>query len=90
MSAPPPALALLDGWPAPHARAAVLGPGRILDVRGDPTTSSPWASVTKLATALATLVAVEEEVVALDEPAGPPGATVRHLLAHASGLAFDG
>ena len=24
-----------------------------------------------------------------DEPAGPPGATVRHLLSHASGLAFD-
>ena len=26
----------------------------------------------------------------LDEPAGPPGSTVRHLLAHASGLSFDG
>jgi CubicO group peptidase (beta-lactamase class C family) len=26
----------------------------------------------------------------LDEPAGPPGATVRHLLAHASGLNFEG
>ena len=25
----------------------------------------------------------------LGEPAGPPGSTVRHLLAHASGLAFD-
>ena len=25
----------------------------------------------------------------LDEPAGPPGATLRHLLAHASGYAFD-
>jgi len=35
------------------------------------------------------LVAVEEEVVDLDQPAGPPGSTVRHLLAHASGLAFD-
>ena len=48
-----------------------------------------WASVTKLATALASLVAVEEGVVDLDEPAGPEGATVRHLLAHASGLPFD-
>ena len=27
---------------------------------------------------------------ALREPAGPPGATLRHLLAHASGLAPDG
>ena len=26
----------------------------------------------------------------LDEAAGPPGATVRHLLAHTSGLPFDG
>jgi CubicO group peptidase (beta-lactamase class C family) len=49
-----------------------------------------WASVTKLTTALATLVAAEEAVVDLDEPAGPPGSTVRHLLAHASGLPFDG
>jgi len=49
-----------------------------------------WASVTKIATAVAALVAAEEGVVDLDEPAGPPGATVRHLLAHASGLPFDG
>jgi CubicO group peptidase (beta-lactamase class C family) len=48
-----------------------------------------WASVTKLATAVAVLVAVDEGVVDLDEPAGPPGSTVRHLLAHASGLAPD-
>jgi CubicO group peptidase (beta-lactamase class C family) len=35
-------------------------------------------------------VAVEEEAVGLDDPAGPPGATVRHLLAHAAGLGPDG
>jgi CubicO group peptidase (beta-lactamase class C family) len=34
-------------------------------------------------------VALEEGTVDLDEPAGPSGSTVRHLLAHASGLAFD-
>jgi CubicO group peptidase (beta-lactamase class C family) len=45
--------------------------------------------VTKLATALAVLVAAEEGVVDLDEPAGPPGSTVRHLISHASGLSFD-
>ena len=49
-----------------------------------------WASVTKLCTALAVLVAVEERTLALDEPAGPPGATVAHLLAHASGLGPEG
>lgn len=61
----------------------------MLAARGDTTLAGDWASVTKIVTALAVLVAVEEETVALDEPAGPPGSTVRHLLAHASGLAYD-
>ena len=46
------------------------------------------ASVTKLLSAYGVLLAVEEGAVELDQPAGPPGSTVRHLLAHASGLAF--
>jgi len=85
------ALDLLDGWESPNAAAGVIGGEglEVLAVRGDPTRASSWASVTKLATALATLVAVEDGLVGLDEEAGPPGATVRHLLAHASGLAFD-
>ena len=45
--------------------------------------------MTKLATALATLVAAEEGAIDLDEPAGPEGSTVRRLLAHASGLPFE-
>jgi CubicO group peptidase (beta-lactamase class C family) len=49
-----------------------------------------WTSVTKLATSVAVLVAAEEGIVDVDEPAGPPGSTVRHLLAHASGLPFEG
>ena len=36
------------------------------------------------------LVAVERGLISLDDPAGPEGATVRHLLAHASGLPFEG
>ena len=48
-----------------------------------------WASVTKPITALAALVAAEEGTIELDEPAGPPGSTMRHLLAHASGLPFE-
>jgi CubicO group peptidase (beta-lactamase class C family) len=56
---------------------------------GDADRSFPWASVTKLCTALAVLVAVEEGTIALSDPAGAPGATVAHLLAHASGLAPD-
>ena len=54
---------------------------------GPDTRHFEWASVTKLATAVVALVAVEEGIVDLDEWAGPPGSTVRHLLAHASGLA---
>jgi CubicO group peptidase (beta-lactamase class C family) len=61
----------------------------VLAARGDTTLAGNWASVTKIVTALAVLVAAEEEAVSLDEPAGPPGSTVRHLLAHASGLAYD-
>lgn len=49
-----------------------------------------WASVTKLLTALAVHVACEEGTLALDTPAGPPGATVAHLLSHASGLGTEG
>jgi CubicO group peptidase (beta-lactamase class C family) len=49
-----------------------------------------WASMTKLCTSLAVLVAIEEGTLSLDQQAGPPGATVRHLLSHASGLAFRG
>jgi CubicO group peptidase (beta-lactamase class C family) len=45
--------------------------------------------VTKLLTGVAVLVALEEGAVELDEPAGPPGSTLRHLLAHASGLPPD-
>ena len=47
------------------------------------------ASITKLAAAYALHVAIEEGAIALSDPAGPPGATVRHLMCHASGLDFD-
>jgi len=81
---------LLDGWEAPEAAAGVVGGGTaVLAMWGDPDRPSPWASVTKLVTTLATLVAVEEGTLDLDDPAGPEGSTVRHLLAHTSGLAFD-
>ncbi|MDA8310778.1 MAG: serine hydrolase [Actinomycetota bacterium] len=67
-----------------------LRPGVLLaGATGDPGRRYPWASLTKLCTALAVLVAVEEGTLALSDPAGPPGATVAHLLAHASGLAPD-
>jgi CubicO group peptidase (beta-lactamase class C family) len=46
----------------------------------------PLASVTKLLTTMATLAAVEAGHIDLDQRVDAEGATVRHLLAHASGL----
>jgi CubicO group peptidase (beta-lactamase class C family) len=83
------ALAAIDDWPAPHASVAVVAPGGVLAAYGPTARPSRWASITKLATACAVLVAAEEGILDLDEPAGPPSSTVRHLLAHASGLGFD-
>ncbi len=99
------ALDLVATWPVGSAAAGVLArrplpgspPGApqlrpdvwLLGTVGEVDRTYPWASVTKLCTALAVLVAVEEGTLSLDDPAGPPGSTVAHLLAHASGLAPD-
>ncbi|MHA3700982.1 serine hydrolase domain-containing protein [Jatrophihabitans sp. YIM 134969] len=95
------ALAQLAGWPVPHAAAVVVAADRTVETAGEVEREFPLASVTKPLAALATLVAVEEEAVTLDGPlpsevlAGlppePPGElTLRHLLAHASGLDPEG
>ena len=80
---------LLADWPVDQAAAGVTDADGTSGVGGDPTWSTRIASVTKLLVGLAALVAVEQGALTWDEPAGPPGATVRHLLAHASGLNFD-
>jgi CubicO group peptidase (beta-lactamase class C family) len=82
------ALRQVEEWPCDHVSVAVAGAREA--VFGDMQRFYPWMSVTKLATAVAVLVAAEEGIVDLDEPAGPPGSTVRHLLAHASGLQAEG
>ena len=83
------ALALIDSWPADHAAAGVATVAEVVAVRGDVEHRFGWGSVTKLLVAYAALIAAEEGTLDLDEPAGPAGSTVRHLLAHASGLAWD-
>jgi len=84
------ALRQVADWPAPNVAAAVLDRAGELDATGERDRVFRWASVTKLLTAYACLIAAEEGTLDLDEPAGPPGSTVRHLLAHASGLPFEG
>ena len=84
------ALRQVDEWPAENVAAGVIADSRVVATHGDSGRRFRWASVTKPATALAVLVAAEEGTVDLDEPVGPPGSTVRHLLAHASGLPFEG
>lgn len=79
------ALDVLDDWPVPTAAAAVVGPSGVLAQHGDFARRFPLASVTKPLVARAAQIAVEEGAVELDTAAGPPGATVRHLLAHAAG-----
>lgn len=83
------ALRQVGGWPAATVAAAVVRNGEEIAVHGERDHVFRWASVTKLVTALAALVAAEEGTIDLDEPAGPEGSTVRHLLAHASGLPFE-
>ena len=82
------ALRQIGGWPGDHAAVGVAGAAEA--TWGDEGRRFAWASVTKPATAVTVLVACEEGIVDLDEQAGPPGATLRHLLAHASGLPLDG
>ena len=82
------ALDALADWPVPTAAAAVVGPSGVLAEFGDTARRFALASVTKPLVARAAQVAIEEGVVERDTPAGPTGSTVRHLLAHTSGLSM--
>ncbi|HXV91741.1 MAG TPA: serine hydrolase domain-containing protein [Pseudonocardia sp.] len=81
--------AVLD-WPVGHAAAAVVtADGTVAATAGETERLFRLASVTKLLSAYAVLVAVEEGAVEWETPAGPEGSTVRHLAAHTSGLSFS-
>jgi CubicO group peptidase (beta-lactamase class C family) len=84
------ALRQIESWPVPFAVAGVVTSEGRVETHGDTSRVLRLASVSKPVAALALMVAAEEGVVDLDEPAGPPGSTVRHLLAHTSGLPFEG
>ncbi|MGA1297850.1 MAG: serine hydrolase domain-containing protein [Ilumatobacteraceae bacterium] len=82
-------LQAVDHWPVDHVAVAVVRPDGIVASRGDIHRTFKLASVSKMLSAWAVLVAVEEGTVSLDDEVGPPGATLRHVLAHAAGYGFD-
>ncbi|WP_259144584.1 serine hydrolase domain-containing protein [Tsukamurella ocularis] len=81
----------LSDWPVDNVAGALLRTdvSRTVDAHGDVDRQYELASVTKLLVAYGVLVAIEEGAIELRQPAGPEGSTVEHLLAHASGVAFD-
>ncbi|HWL44072.1 MAG TPA: serine hydrolase domain-containing protein [Ilumatobacter sp.] len=90
------ALGLVDRWPVEHAAAVAVTPAGAAMLQRPGSDRFQLASVTKLLTTWAVLVAVEERTVSLDTPLDPTvdrvpeGVTLRHLLAHAAGFGFDG
>ncbi len=84
------ALDQIDGWDVPTAAAAVFDATGVVDRHGTTSRRFRLASVSKVLTAITVHVAIEEGSISLDDGAGPADSTVRHLLAHASGLAPDG
>jgi CubicO group peptidase (beta-lactamase class C family) len=83
---------LVADWPGRPAFAlarVTADEATIIASAGDLAAVRPWASVSKLALALAALRSVDRGDWSLDDPCGPPGATLAHLLSHASGLGFE-
>ncbi|ATG50996.1 penicillin-binding protein [Brachybacterium vulturis] len=72
-----------------EAAAIVLGPEGERARRGDVELIRPWRSVTKALTGFGAALALQDGRVDLEDAAGPPGATLRHLLSHASGYFYE-
>ncbi len=81
-------LSEIDDWPVDNVAAAVRH-GDSVVTRGDIDRRFALASLTKLITALAVLVAHEEGTTDLAAVVTESGATVADLLAHAGGIAPD-
>jgi CubicO group peptidase (beta-lactamase class C family) len=84
-----PVLTAVERWEVPAAGVVVTDAHGVLAARGAVDVPSRVASVSKLLTAYAIAVGLSEGAVDLDDPAGPPGATLRHLLAHTAGYGFE-
>lgn len=77
-----------SSWPVDRAGFAVLVGGQVAEREGDEGVFE-LASIAKLLAAMTAMIAIEEGSLDLDTGVDPPGATVRHLLAHAAGYDFD-
>lgn len=84
------ALRLVETWPVPTVAAAVVDPAGDVHTVGPIAHRFRLASISKMFVGWCALIAAEEGIVDLDQPAGQPGCTLRHLLGHAGGYAFDG
>ncbi len=83
----------IERWPGRHSAVVVAaspGGATVASSFGPTDAPFPHASVTKVASTLAVLIEVQHGSCALDDPVGPPGATLAHLLSHASGLSLEG
>lgn len=84
------ALALTSSWPVPTVAAAAVLPDGSVATIGPTDHVFRLASISKVVVGWTMLVACEEGSLHLDQPVGQPGCTLRHLLSHAGGYAFDG
>lgn len=83
------AWALADDFPVETFGVAVVDNDGV-HTRGNTSHVQRIASVSKPLAAWATLIAVEEGSVSLEDPVGQQDCTLRHLLAHAGGYPFFG
>ena len=83
---------LCAGWPGSPAvgvLALVDGDVVVIAADGDLEDRRPWASVSKLAVAMAVGVEVDWGLHRYEEPLGPPGATLAHHLSHSAGYGLE-
>lgn len=92
-------MATIAEWPVPNVSACVIssrcGSAETLAHYGDLDRVYRLASITKMISAYAIAIAVEETVLDLDtalpvSTAGQASVTLRHLLSHAAGYPFEG
>lgn len=84
------AFELFKDWPSPTIAAAVIDPTGKSHNFGDGGHVFPLASVTKLLTAAAIHLAIEEGTIDIDDVLDDHAVTVYDLLGHASGLSPEG